>query len=320
MFTWRMLIQLLLCTGAATLSGCSGLGQVQDSLSKFDDGAHAVAAAQMRFLDNAHSIGCERQFYKTANAFASAGSAPLDLRGRCTAAGNIISSAQVHTRQRLFDAITLYADQLQALGTGGDGDDDKALTKNMQSAAVNLNRLASGHALTAADPSLPGQVEQAVATLTGMVIDHRRFSDIRSAAQSQQGNLALVVDTVKMENLLLATGVDSAIGAIRADMTTALSASRDRQGPAVFSDVVQARTYLQAMQAYDQRGLDDSIAAADPALDPDTQVGRLNRALDCLLAANDAIARAGTGGIHAAVSDLVARAQAAQAFKAALSQ
>lgn len=318
--TPRKLLQSLFLTAVAALSGCSGLTQMQDSLTKFDDGAHAVALAQMRFVDGAHRLGCEQQFYQRARDFASSANAPLDLRARCTAAGNIISSAQMRTRQQLFDAITLYADQLQALGAP---DDDKALSGHLQSAAADLNQLATDRGLVAADATLPGNVETAVAALTRLVIDHRRQADIKAAAQSQQANLALIVATLKQENLLLASGIDSAIGMMRASLTDELLANRERQGDTVFVDVLLARAHLQAMQAYGQSGIDDSIDDSvditSPALLRDAQVARLNLALDGLVAANDALAGADSGGVRAAASDLVARARAAQAFKAAVS-
>ena len=65
-------------------------------------------------------------------------------------------------------------------------------------------------------------------------------------------------------------------------------------------------------------------AGAPPALDsntnPDSIAQQQNKALDGLVTANAALATAGTGGIVAAVNDLVARAQAAQAMQAALAK
>jgi len=314
----QTLLSIVFFMGAVALCGCSGLTQMQDSLTKFDDGAHAVAIAQMRFFDNVHRIGCEQQFYQRARDFASSAGAPLELGARCTAAGNPISSARLRTRQQLFDAITLYADQLQALGAPG----DQALTDHLQSAATDLNQLATDRGLITATDTLPGNVETAVAALTRVVIDHRRYTDIKAAAQSQQANLALVVATLKRENVTSAIAIDSAIGTMRGAMTEALLAGREREREAVAVDVVLARAHLQAMQAYGQSGIDesvdDSVDAASPALAGAGQVARLNLALDGLVSANDALARADSGGVRAAVADLVARARAAQAFKTAL--
>ena len=60
--------------------------------------------------------------------------------------------------------------------------------------------------------------------------------------------------------------------------------------------------------------------APAPVADPLSAAQQLNAALDGLVRANDAIASAGTGGITAAITDLVARAQAAQAMQAALNK
>jgi hypothetical protein len=299
----------------ALLTACSGLTQMQDSLSKFDQGAHTVAASQTTFLNGVHTVECEAQFYQGAYQYAKDDSLPIDLRGKCASGQLFLNSAQIGIRQKLLDALTLYADALQALGSTGD---DKSLDSNLQTAAGNLNTLASGAGLSKGDASIATDVEAAIVGLTNMVLDQKKKTDIQAAAKNQKDNLAKIVDTLKAENLSLASGVDDLIGSIRANLAATLATTRKREGSAVFFDVVRARGYLESVGPYGSKGLDDSTGALDPTIDPSVAVSQLNAALDGLVSANNAIATAGVGGINAAVADLVARAQAARTFQAAL--
>jgi hypothetical protein len=297
------------------ISGCSSLTQVQDSLSKFDQGAHSVSTSQMSFLNGAHAVECATQFYGAAYAYSLDNAVPIDLRGQCKSDGLMLSSAQIQVRQNLMDSITLYADQLQALSSAGD---DKNLDSNLQTTAGNLNTLAGKYGLSKQDASIAHDVEAAVVGLTNMVLDQKKANDVRAAASAQQANLSKVVTALKAENVSLASGIDGDIGDIRAHLAALLAVTRNKQGSAVFFDVVRARNYLQAVSPFGTQAMDDSVGAKNPTIDPLTAVQQLNAALDSLVSANNAIATSGTGGITAAVSDLVARAQAAQTFQAAL--
>jgi hypothetical protein len=308
----RLAIPLAL---AALLSACSGLTQLQDSLSKFDQGAHVVASSQATFFNGVHSVECEAQFYAGAYAYSKDDSVPIDLRGKCAADKLFLNSAQIAIRQKMLDALTLYADALQALGATGD---DKSLDTNLQAAAGNINTLATNSGLSKADGSIATDVEAAIVGLTNMILDQKKKTDIQAAAKSQQANLAKIVDTLKAENLSLASGVDDLIGAIRANLAATLATTRQREGSAVFFDVVRARGYLESVSPFGSKGLDDSTGTSDPVVDPSVAVSQLNAALDGLVSANNAIANAGVGGINAAVADLVSRAQAARTFQAAL--
>lgn len=305
----------------ALMSGCSTLTQMQDSLSKFDQGAHSIATSQMAFFNGVHTVECEKQFYDTAYAYSEDLKTPIDLRGKCVDTPEkqlCLNSGQIQIRQNLLDAITLYADQLQALGTSGT-DDNKNLDTNLQTIATTLNTEATKHNLSKADASIAEDVEAAIVGLTNMVLDKVRADKIKEAASNQQINLAKVVEALKAENNSLASGVEDYIGTIRAELGATLSAIRKKQGPAVFADVVRARSYLQKLSLFGTKGLDvdDSVKANN---DPFSAVKQLNTALDSLVATNKVIATTGTGGIVAAVNDLVARAKAAEAVQAALSK
>jgi hypothetical protein len=296
-----------------SLAGCSGLSQLQDPISKFDQGAHSVATAQMTFFGAVRTAECESQFYGTAYDFASGRASAIDLRGNCSP--QRLTDQQITTRQNLMSAITLYADQIQALAASGD---DKNLDTNAQGLASKLNALAKSGGF--AESAIGADVEAAVIGLTGMVIDNGKFHDIRAAATSEQENLAKVATTLKNENANLSSGIDSSLGTIRAELTATLADTKKNDGQAVFFQTVQARSILQTANPFGLQPIAASAGALDPNTNPTSVVQQLNAALDSLVIANHAIATAGTGGIVAAVNDLVARAQQAQAIQAALSK
>lgn len=302
---YRALAGLALLAG---LVGCSGLTQVQDTLSRFDEGAHAAAVAQMSFFRAARTAECDAQFYGAAYDYAVGNAPAIDMRGTCTP--QRLTDAQLAIRQDLMNAITLYADQLQALATT---DDNKKLDSNAQALAGKINGLAKSGGLR--DASIAGGVEAAVIGLTGMALDNTRFNDIRGAATAEQDNLATVLATLKRENVTMAAGIDSSLGTIRAEIATVLAKTKERAGPSVFFDVARARGLLQRANPF---GVSASAGMTDSGPAPDSVAARLNATLESLTVANHAIATAGTGGIVAAVNDLVARAREAQGLDSAL--
>lgn len=200
-------------------------------------------------------VECEKQFFDAAYKYSTDKNAPIDLRGKCvdTAPDKqlFLTSAQIQTRQKLLTAITLYADQLQALASSGD---DKNLDTNLQAAATNLNKEAVDHGLSKKDSSIAQDVESAVIGLTNVVLDQAKADDVKAAAKKQQDNLAPVVETLKAENTSLASSADGDIGTIRANLAVTLSAIRDQQGPVVFFDVRRARSYLRTLSPFASNG------------------------------------------------------------------
>jgi len=71
-----------------------------------------------------------------------------------------------------MDAITLYADQIQALASA---DDAKNLTTNEQSFASNLNDFAKKQGFT--NLGIASDVEAAVMGITGMILDSKKETD-----------------------------------------------------------------------------------------------------------------------------------------------
>ncbi len=314
-----------------TLSGCASLTQMQDSISKFDQGVHSISTSQMAYFNGAHMIECERQFY--ANSVLTALSEKnIDLRDNCKADEHFyLTSRQIETRKKLFNAITLYVDQLQAIASA---EDNKNLDSSLQAQAKGINSVASSFGLSKDDATIANYVETAVAELTKLVIQEKKINAIKEAAKNQKDNLAKVVDAIKTENLFIAYGVYSDIGDIRSKLSVIISAIRDKQGPAVFVDFVNARTYLRSLNMFSSAPADlpddtttdswgQSKDRKNPTIDPFSSVQQLNQALDGIVAANNALAgEPDAQNIKAnfvsVVNNLVALAKDAEAFQKAI--
>ncbi len=292
-------LQLIAILGAAVgMSACSaGLSQMQDTVTKFDQGAHSAGTAEMSLFHQVQAAECSRNFYAQAFSFATAQkdqktnkypAVPLDLTATCT--HRELTDAQLEIRQKLMDTITLYADAIQTLANGTD---DTNLSKNSQSLGSNIQDLAKQQGFTAVTATDTAALNAAVVAITSLILDHTKYKDIKDAASSVQPGLTTVVAQLKAENLSDTEGLASKAGSVTNEFYTALLSARDQRGPASFLDVVQAHIALQ------------SIVIASP------NVAQLNDTLDALVAANEALARATNGGAIPEVSDLVSRAQQA---------
>jgi len=371
------------------LTGCAGLSQVQDTVAKFDQGAHAVSTSEVAFLRAAQTADCNFQFYSQAFAFASDES-PTPKTSLITGAACVpdeLTNADILVRQKLLSAVALYADQIQAVAFGGA---DKTLATNGQTAANDFNSfLKSPEISKATHTTLSADVEAAVVALFGMVMDAKELKDIKIAASGQSTNLASIVDLLKKENTQVATNMTAKAGTISIMLDTSIAFIKrtgvlaEVKDPSqilelgthkmidhyrfgrendyrVLFDIVQARQIIQAIDAVGQPATAPAVlapaapeapasastgapAAVGTAAAPgkaaivcnsatskaggggsdsesnDSIAQQINGALDALVTANNAIANASTTGcLVAAVSDLVARAQAAQTMVAAL--
>jgi hypothetical protein len=307
---WRSPVWVLITVG---LVGCSGLTQLQDSVTKFDQGVHSASTAQMNFFLAVQTADCNHQFYTNAYNWALDISTTFDLSGACKP--TILEDKQIQTRQSLMDAITLYADKMAALATS---DDNKALNSNAQELAGNLSSLAK----TGGFSSLPvaAGVEAAIIATSDMVLDKKRFADITTAATDMAKPLETVVTTLKAENTTFGVGIASKIGGIEENLRVVLTATHATRGRLSFFDVVEARRIMQSVNPFSPVQLDASKGAVDPKSDPQNVAQQLNAALDAVVNANKAIASASMGGIIAAINDLIARAQAAQTIQRALNK
>jgi hypothetical protein len=126
-----------------------------------------------------------------------------------------------------------------------------------------------------------------------MILDHKKYADIKEAASEMNAPLAVVVNELKNENMADTAKLTSEATLLAAQYVTALKKAREINGVASFIDVVNARNTYQ------------SIVVSTPNL---TQ---LNAALDALLVANQALSRTTNGGAIPEISDLISRGQQA---------
>lgn len=279
------------------LTGCSGLTQLQDSVTKFSQGVHAVSTTQTSFFQAVKIADCNNQFFDHALASALDGNKAIDLNGECTP--SILDDGQIKIRQLLMDSLTLYADKIQALATD---DNNKKLDENSQNLATQINSLAKQGGLK--NLSLASSVEAAVFAISDMVLEQVIFCDIKVAAKSMDSHLVQIVGALKRENNTFSIGIESKLDGIALKIRTAMAKQLNQNGTV-------AEKLFQVVTAH------DILQKADPH---QADASQLNNALDAVVNSNRAIANAGTGGIIAAVNDLIQRAQAAQKVQETLSK
>jgi hypothetical protein len=279
---------------ACSLSACSTfnrLTQTQNTVAQFDQGVHEVTASEMTFLHQVQAAECTRDFYEQAYNFATKQSSKLNLAPSCTP--QELTNDELQIRQKLLDAITLYADSLQAL-TGSAN--DSALDSNSSALAKNIESLASQQKFTSVSASVTAGLNAAVVTLTEFIIDHHEYTKIRDAASSLQQPLETIVAALKTENLDDAQGLTSKSQAVANDFRVAVFSSRDHAGPASFLDIAQAHSALGSIMG------------------PAPDVTQLNSALDAVVAANQALASHQVDKALPEVSALISRGQEAVAL------
>jgi len=295
------------------LVGCSGLTQVQDSISRFDQGTHSASVAETNFLRAVQTADCTSQFYANASDWAIGSLVNFDISGTCVP--TILDDKQVQTRQALMDAVTLYADKMVALATG---DDNTALDANAQKLAGVLNSTAHQHGFQ----NLPvaADVEAGIIAISEMALDQRRFSDVKTAAAKMDGSLGAVIGKLKAENTNFAVGIASKIDRLETNLRAVVAGTHQDRRRMSFFDVVEARRIMRSANPFIPQTVIPSQNAAAPQDNAQSAALQLNAVLDTVLAANRAIAGAGTGGIVAAVNNLIVRAQDAQSVQASLNK
>jgi len=298
---------------AAALSACSGITQIQDSIGQFDQATHSASAAQMNFLYAVQAADCTAQFYQGSYDWATGTAKNFDLTGNCRP--TVLEDKEIQKRQALMDAVALYADKMAAIAGS---DDDKTLSANAQKVASQLNGLAKQHGLPGG--SIAADVETAVIAISEMALDQRRYRDLKTAAADMAPHLSKVVDTLKAENTAFAAALASKVDGIEPKLRSIIASTHDSRGQMSFFDVVAARQILQGVNPLGSAPLTATPANVSSGMNAGSVAAQLNATLDAVVSANDAIAHAGTGGIVAAVNDLVARAKSARAVQAALSQ
>ena len=286
----------LLIVIAVVLTGCAGLTQMQDTINKFNQGTHYLNTAQMSLFHQVQEAECNRNFYSAAFKFATKDTNELDLIKPCK--NEELTDDQLIIRQKLMDTITLYADAIQTLANG---EDDKNLSTNSIALANSINSLAANNKFSAILPSVAGAftpvntaaLNTAVVTITNLILDHKKYKEIKDAASGVQKDLSIIVDELKNENTNDVIGIISKKQAVTNEYRTAVLESRNKNGVASLFDIIAAR---------------NNILATFPS---PQNADQLNKALDALVAANQALANTKEGGAIPAISDLISRAQQA---------
>jgi hypothetical protein len=295
------------------LSACSSsLTQTQDATSKFSNAAHTISTSEIAFFRAVQTADCNNQFYNQALKWATGSAANFDITGACTP--TVLTDAQIQNRQILMTTITLYADQIAALASS---DNDKSLDRDSRDLARKINAVAKRGWLK--NISTAGEVEGAVIAIAQMVLDPRIYSDIRAAAQAMDPWLRKLVVALQNENSTIAANpITSKLGGVESTMRTVTAMAPRADPTARFFYLVQARAIMQGVNPMGSAPVAESAGAIEPTRVADKEAALLNAALDAVVRANQAIQNATTGGTVAAVNDLIARAQAAQAMQAAL--
>jgi hypothetical protein len=295
--------KLIIVVAVIALSGCAGLTQMQDTVTKFDQGAHSVSTAQMSLFHQVQAAECNRNFYEKAFNFAQGEKQwkkwnkdkgnkgeefPFDLIEPCT--NKELTDDQLSIRQKLMDTITLYADAIKALANGTD---DTDLSTNSKSVASNIQTLATQQKFTAITSTDTAALNTAVVTITNLILDHKKYKEIKEAASAVQQELTTIVAELKNENISDIKGLQSKKETFSNEYRTAVLASRKKRDVASFLDIVDAHNNISL------------IFPSPPNAD------QLNKTLDALVAANQALANAENGGEIPEISDFISRAQQA---------
>jgi hypothetical protein len=292
------------------LPGCGGLTSMQDSLNKFGSGTTTASTTEIAFLQNVQAFDCTTQFYTAATEWAGGTGQNYDISGTCNP--EIITADQLSIRKNILSVVSLYASKIQALAsTSG----DKTLDTAGQKLAEQLNKAAlSGKGITKSDKTIAAGVEGALIQLTNTALDQTRYNDARKAASDMQPYLTTVINALENENTDLAQEVQSRRGLLELSLRGIIDTLPKGDPEVRFDAVVNARQLLITSNPFGQ----ETISSAQGPPIPDATA--LNSALDAVLSANLAISTASKGGIAAAVTDLVSRAQAAEADEAAIAK
>ena len=275
-----------------SLSACSTLtrySETQSNVTKFDRGAHAVAASEMAFLHRVQNAECTDAYYKRAYAYATdTRDKPFDLAFQCHPTE--LTNDQLQIRLTLLSAITLYADSLTALTNGSN---ETQFDSNSSDVAKNLEALAAQEKFSAIGTNAIAGVNAAVSSIAKFIIERREEPNIVDASARLQEPLETIVAVLKAENTDDGQGLKSKETALTNDFALAVRVAHEQQGPASLLDIYQAHEALDRLVVQPQ------------------DVGQLNVALDALVSANSALANPKSAEASSAISILVREGRAA---------
>lgn len=290
------------------LAGCTTIGitQLQDAVGKFDEAAHSTATAEMAFLGSVQSVDEQTQFYQAAFAYATNKEPNFDVTGDFKS--TLLTADQIATRKALMDALTLYADKMEAIACDGD---DKQLDSSSQSLAKNLIGLAGAKRIPTGSESLDRAVETAVDAVARLALDRLRASDLRTTASDMQPHLETIVKALQQENDILGKTVIGNLGQIEIELRTIVALSHQHapdDAAATFFAIMQSRRLLTDTNALMAYSGNSTVPVRGEIAKP------INDTLSAILNGNEAIAKKGAGGLAAVANDLYQRAQTAKEF------
>jgi len=249
---------------------------------------------------------CTADFYKKANDWALGIEKKFDITGLCTP--QIITDKRVKAHKALMDKISLYADKIELLASSSNG---KILEQNTKDLADKMNSILTTYQIL--DLSAGSHIEIAIVGISKIGMDHKKITEIKKAAIKMDPYLKSVINKLKNENIVLAQAINDNLEDIRQDLELMLEEDKQK-GLAKFLNLVEARRILQSANPFGTTPLVQTKDSADPRKNPVEVAQKLNKALDAILAANNAIIHADLGSIEISVKDLISQAQAVQSI------
>jgi hypothetical protein len=295
--------------------GCAGLSEIQNSVSQLDQSVHTLATAESNFLVSVRGADCEYQFLKTTYMYAQ-GKATFQVAGYCIPSASftpVISDAEIKTRNDMLTALTLYADQLQALASSSS---DKNLDTNSKTLATNLNSAVTNKsiklpaAVTTGAPGIVDLVTTAFTKIAEMVIDAKTYSTITDAAGKMQTNIDSIALALEKEDYALGQNLVAQHQVMEIFIRSVVASNRTDK----FDAAVQARNLLASTAGQSTLAL-----ATMPAAWTDSSAQQIVDAAEAARKANQAVALGAPASISAEAHDLYQRATAANDFYNSLS-
>lgn len=300
----RLLGLALLCSFfGSTLSGCVGLTELQNSVSQLDQSVHGAATAEASFLTAVQAADCDSQFYTAVYRFSVNSAENFQLAAYCSP--RVLTSDQYRVRKNLMDALTLYADKLQALASSSD---DKQLEANSQTLASNLKALGAApgavNLSATVKPEIVAGVQAAFVAIAELALDHKKYTEVTKAARDMQPHIDAIVRALQAENDGFANSLVADHEVLEGQLRLAVASATGIS--AKFFAAIQARSVLATSSGL----TDQSLATVDWT---NTAFAKpITDALPAIQTANSAIARGVPASVSSAAHDLYARAEAAK--------
>jgi hypothetical protein len=274
------------------LNGC-GLMQIQSPIAQFSTGVHSLATSEMNFFKAVQTMDCVTGFYTQAFEYSNGNGTTFDISGKCNPI--LLTDDQIKIRQTLMDTLTLYADKMKVLATN----DDTALDSEMVGDISNTIKTYKTQTLNS---EITTGIKVAMIAITDMILDHKKFTEVKSSATAMQPYLETIVKDLKSENSSLAQNIDSKMDKVEINLRWIISKSHENKSNMSFFDIMQSRKILQSINPFGERLISQTnfdLTTSDNAAE------QMNNTLDAILVANKAIANANTADILPSINNLI---------------